>query len=831
MVYLFTLGLLCSLLFFQSLAKLPFGENGYVAWVVMLIAVLWGVACHFGLRRHPQFSTVIGLGWIFVGAGFGLGYADWRAELMLSDNLPTEWELRDVDIVGYVSALPQRLTDTHRPGWRFDFVVEQTITPLAVIPSHLRLAWYGDLPLQTREAPIPAINIHSTDNEEVAEERSPQEVFLKPGQRWQLKVRLKRPHGNANPGGFDYEAWLFAHNIRATGYVRGPNTPSSPRYLGEISWKFLVWMEQHRAQIRQIFASQLPAQEYPQIGILIGLAIGDQGAISPEQWQIFNRTGLTHLMVVSGSHITLFAALVSWLTFRIWCVFPNWILRIPAQRAAAFAGWITAFFYCCISGLGIPALRTLGMLTVVVIALFQHRHLRAYQTLTISLLTVMLMDPWCVLAPGFWLSFATVAALLSISELHLEASGNKSLHFILGAFSSQRAATLATAPLLLLFFQELPLVSPIANSIAIPLIGLIVTPLVLLGVFIVELPLGLDQLAYWPLVLADKLVSQLLAFLPYLSHWPRWQTSQPPAWANGLACAGIALVLLPKGVSGRLSLGMMSLLPAFFWPTSKPEDDTFWADVLDVGQGQSVLVRSKNHTLLYDTGPRYGTPGKQGIGTIGTPDAAQRVILPFLRAEGIRQLDRVVVSHRDMDHAGGTETLRQNIVIGSTLSPRVSQNDQDCQSGLYWEWDGVKFQVLHPSASMLDSPPKNTNAVSCVLRITSATQSLLLTGDLPEKEEWELIKQNASLRATVLLSPHHGSKTSSSSAFLAAVQPEHVIISAGYRNRFGHPNTTVLNRYSALNLTVWRTDQAGAIQIRPNNSISGWREKHPHYWY
>ncbi|MEY4593170.1 MAG: hypothetical protein RIR18_2065 [Pseudomonadota bacterium] len=812
-------GFTAALLVLQGLPDLPLNSASLWLWAVSAIVggiFLQFIKCPAWLRAALYFLA---------GATFGLSYGQWRAEIQLADELPPHWEGRDMTVEGHITHLPQRLADTPRPAWRFDFQVSDVLTPDASVPRQIRLVWYGDIPNQ----PVPEADNPDVDAES---EISPAEQAIRAGQRWRLNVRLKRPHGNANPGGFDYEGWLFAHNIRATGYVRGPATAQSPRYLGEQPWRFSLWMEQLRGTLRHRMLATLPPERYPQIGILIGLAIGDQGAISAEHWQLFNRTGLTHLMVVSGSHITLLAALVAWLAFRLWCRHSYLTLKMPAQRFSALAGWITAFFYCGLSGLGIPALRTLGMLTVVTLALFQHQHIRPSQTLAISLVAVLLLDPWAILSPGFWLSFATVAALLVTSNAqhakHAQQPRSRLLKHLKEGWQSQWAATLATIPLLLLFFQELPLVSPLANAMAIPLIGLVVTPLALLGCLMLLLPDALAQLAFWPMALADTLLSALLEILPYLSHWPRWQTPNPPLWAIILAAAGVALLLLPRGMPEWLSLGIISLLPALFWPTQHPKENEFWANIIDVGQGQSVLIRTADHALLYDSGPRYGSVGTNPNSSPAT-DAAQRVILPFLRAEGVRKLDLLMISHKDIDHSGGTATLKQNIAIDAIMSPKIYPSDTPCQQGQHWEWSGIQFEILHPSAEVLEKPPRNTNAVSCVLRVSSPTQRFLLTGDLPEKEELQLVKTGANLRADILLSPHHGSRSSSSNGFLSAVGANQVMISAGYRNRFGHPHPTVLERYAAHKLKVRRTDLDGAIQIRPN-AVTGWRTERRRYW-
>lgn len=834
----------------------PFFTTGFAVGIILLqlqatlpsysfspLLVSTGIGCYplrifnWPKRTPSPHPAQLNLILITTGLIIGFSYSGWRAEQRLSEQLPSTWENQDIVVEGYVSELPQFMYDSPRPGWRLRFTVEQATSPgqplakpstdrfSANFPQNLRLSWYGDVPA----------NLQDEENDEPAElsPNIPDPGLLKPGQRWRLTVRLKQPHGPANPGSMDFEGWLFAHNLRATGYVR---KMSPPQYLGQQPWSLHLWVEQQRARLRQAIQRALPVETYPASGIVIGLAIGDQGSIPGKQWELFNQTGLTHLMVVSGSHITLLAALLAWITLKAWGRFsPRLPLLLPAPKAAALVGLCTAAFYTALSGLGIPALRTLSMLTVVTLGLFNRRFHRTDQILQASLLVVLLIDPWAVLAPGFWLSFATVGALLltrnlSTYSVHAGFWGHLTHHLKQFTFA-QWAATLATLPLLSQFFHGFPLVAPFANLLAIPLISLIVTPLILLGVVLIGITAPFSggvanigqELASHLWHFCHLFLVFLLETLPWFAQIPLWSVTEAPAWASGLAIVGIVLLLLPRIIPAQWFLGTISLLPGLYWPVAKPDATEWWADVLDVGQGQAVLIRTQSHSLLYDSGPG------PGIRFPDRPDAAQRVVLPFMRTQGINHLDTLILSHRDLDHAGSAHRLKSTIPIEQTRSPGVFPEDKPCLAGQTWEWSGVRFEILHPQAAMLESPPRNTNAVSCVLRISSPQGSFLLTGDLPEKEEQALLETYPALRTDILLAPHHGSKTSSSEAFLGALNAHTVIISAGYLNRFGHPHPEVLHRYTEAGLKIWRTDQGGAIQIRPDG-ISAWRTTKPRYW-
>lgn len=831
-------GWLAGLLFVHMSPELPLvSPVGLVAFCILALALLFSAFRLFPTSLDPvpvwrRWGSRLAL---FCGCALlAFSYTHWRATESLADALPAAWEGRDILLEGSVDSLPQRLSDTPRPAWRFELRTERVLTDEAQVPKRLLLNWYGDTP----SSRYPPPNDEAADEEE--REISPGLVTLQAGQRWRLLVRLKQPHGLANPGGFDYEGWLLEHGLRATGYVRSAPHHEAPILLGQGDWQFSQQINRWRQQLRSRLLQALPAEETRFTGILIGLAIGDQHAITNEQWSLFNRTGLTHLMVVSGSHITLIAALLAYFATRLWCRFPTLALAIPGPKVAVFVGLLGAFFYTWLSGLGLPALRTLSMLTAVAFCRYLDRRISWARTLGISLLIVLLYDPWAVTSAGFWLSFATVAALLLVSQESDQGRWSRVRHWL----RSQWAATLATLPLLLCFFQQWPWISPLANVLGIPVIGLLVTPLTLLGTVLFCLPGQLSGMGLSLLWLADHLLQIVILTLQSLVDWlptTLWQAPAAPLEAVLLAGMGMFLLLLPPVLPGSRLLGLFSLLPVLFWPVERPAEGVWWADVLDVGQGQAVLIRTKEHTLLYDSGPRYGTPAV-GVRQMSHADAAQRVILPFLRQAGIRQLDLLVVSHRDSDHAGGTQTLQTQIPITEVRSPGVNPGDLPCLSGQHWEWSGVSFSFLHPTPEVMEKTGKgNSNASSCVLQISGDQGRFLLTGDLPASLEEKLVaEQPLSLPTDILLAPHHGSRFSSSEAFLAATGARTVVISAGYRNRFAHPHPTVLARYQAQGMTIWRTDRDGAIAMRPrtrpsdgntDTSFSAWRSMHRRYWH
>lgn len=771
----------CGILFLQLQAELP----GFVvlAWLGLFGLLLTGVTFFRGGRLHPWVTQALVMA---AWTALGFAWAGAMARGRLADQLPLEWETQAIEMTGVVASLPQRF----ERGERFEFDVETVHTSGATIPSRVMLSWYRSWDEFDR-----------LDDAQESESARP----IHPGERWRFTAKLKRPHGNANPHGFDYEAWLLERNIRATGTIRAR---AGVQRLAEFVWTPAYVVERLRDAIRARFLRTLP--EAPYLGVLVALSMGDQRSIPNDQWQIFNRTGITHLVSISGLHITMIAALFATLINWLWRRSERLMLFLPAQKAAVAAGWLAAFAYALLAGFEVPAQRTLYMLSVVALALWSGRNFGSSRTLLWALFVVLVLDPWAVLATGFWLSFGAVAVLFLIGTARIgKVRGWRAMLARWG--SAQWAVTIGSVPLLLFFFQQFSLVSPLANAVAIPFVSFIITPLALLFAVLPWPPLL--QFDHW-------LLAQLIRLLEWLSSYPVWQQPAPPLWSLLLALAGVVWLLLPRGFPSRW-IGVFPLLPALFWLAPRPHAGEAWVDVLDVGQGSAVLVRTAEHSLLYDAGPLYSAQA----------DAGQRVVVPYLRANGVRRLDAMVVSHRDKDHSGGVAALQAAVLISRTLSSMPEIGGETCSAGQRWAWDGVEFAILHPQSA--DYPgATRTNALSCVLRVSAAGGSVLLTGDIEARDEQAIIERSLlGLRSDVLLAPHHGAKASSSPAFIAAVGARDIVFSAGYRNAFNHPRPEVLERYSAAR--HWRTDRDGAIRLRlaGTSEVSAWRRESRRYWH
>lgn len=758
----------------QQQAELP-----QIVWTWLLLP---GAVSAFLLWHRQAVIFVVAGKILFLAVFLGVGFF-WAAAFAysrLADVLPHEWEGRDIQLIGVVAELPQ----ANENSLRFAFDVEHVLTKDAVVPKHISLAWYKERGkvAHTSKSPLPQVNA---------------------GERWRITVRLKRPHGSVNPHGFDFEEWALERNIRATGYVRKADDNLR---LDEMVKQPAYRIERLRQEIREHFFQALP--DYPYTGVLVALTVGDQRAIPSDQWQILTRTGVNHLMSISGLHVTMVSGLVFALVYGLWRRSHRFVLWLPARKAAVIAGLMAAFGYALLAGFAVPAQRTVYMLAVVALTLWLGRFTSATSVLMWALLAVVVLDPWAVLSPGFWLSFGAIAVIMLVSAGRIG-----KVHWLTGWARVQWAITLGLIPLLLAMFQQVSLVSPIANAIAIPLVSLVVVPLTLLA----ALPL-LDFM----LLPAHAVLSGCMEAMRWMSNVPQavWSQHAPPPWTLAAGMAGIVWMLLP----GRLGLGFaggfparwlgaVALLPVFLVLPERPEPGELWLTVLDVGQGLAIVARTETHALLYDTGPGFSSEA----------DSGSRTIVPFLRGEGIKHLDAMIVTHVDSDHSGGALSVLEAVPVEWLVSSLkadhpiqlAASNKRYCHAGESWQWDGVQFDMLHPSEQSYRNPKLKTNALSCVLKITTTHGSVLLPADIEKKSEYQLLADNAdALPATVLVAPHHGSKTSSTDEFVSQVNPRLVIFTVGYRNRFGHPKEEVMERYRALGSTLLRSDNDGAVMLR-----------------
>jgi competence protein ComEC len=786
----------------------------YGAWLygLMLAAALAGWVLM--LRKSKAFSWRRALALLsFALLAFSL--CGLRSVAFQAQALEPLLQGRDIAITGLIAAMPQRSEE----GVRFRFEVEAAHAGDAevTLPPQIYLGWYTGFGDNSADA-------------------SRQPADLRAGERWQMTVRLKSPHGASNPHGFDYELWMWEQGLQASGYVRAGPKDVQPIRIGQ-TWQHPV--ERARQLVRDAIFARVPDRKAA--GIIAALVTGDQGAIERSDWDIFRATGVAHLMSISGLHITMFAwvaaALVGWLWRRSDVLGKSLCLRFPAPSAGLIGGVLLATLYAVFSGWGVPSQRTVWMLATAGLLRLGGRRWPWPHVWLLTCAVVVAVDPWALMQAGFWLSFVAVGVLFAADpggqdEGEGEPRTGMS-HRLRTALHEQWVVTVALTPLSLLLFGQVSVVGLLANALAIPCVTLLITPLAMGGV------------AWAPLWDAAGWCLQWLGmYLQWLASWPYAALSMPtPALWAGIAgvAGGVMLALrLPWGL--RL-LGVPLLLPALLWQAPRPEAGQFELLAADIGQGNAVIVRTASHTLVYDTGPRLGRDS----------DAGNRVLVPLLRATDER-VDIVMLSHRDADHIGGAPAvlamqpqarLISSIEDGHEL--QALRKSTRCVAGQNWEWDGVRFEVLQPQAADYDAKVKS-NGMSCVLRIEahaghihlaadapdqSAGPVALLVGDLEEPQEQRLVQQGAMLHADVLLVPHHGSKTSSSPAFLGAVQPRIALVQAGYRNRFGHPAEPVVARYVERNVLLVDTPHCGAAgwsSAAPTHVLCN-RAEAQRYWH
>ena len=822
---------------------------------VLIGAALTGLLLVLGLL-HRLFRRPW-VGWLcafMLAAVLGFGLTGLRASAFASTALNPALEGQDVDITGQVMAMPQFGDD----GVRFRFAVASAKLKgeKVTLPPQIYLGWYSGFGLRaTKNAALAApMADGEVEPPEFSLELQRQPQPLRAGEHWQMTVRLKAPHGNSNPHGFDYELWLWEQGIQATGYVRTGKSDTPPRKLVS-TWAKPV--ERARQSVREAIFERVDNRQLA--GVLAALVVGDQNAIERADWDVFRATGVAHLMSISGLHITMFAwaasLLLGWLWRRSAQLTPAFCLCLPASSAGAWGGLALAALYALFAGWGVPAQRTILMLATVVLLRQCGRQWPWPVVWLLAMLVVVLLDPWALLQAGFWLSFVAVGVLFAAADSTVNSNsdatysgatgardlGAKGLYepenepkprflstFVTGfgtnlgkTLREQWVITLALTPLSLLLFNQVSLVGLLANAVAIPWVTLIVTPLAMLG--------ALWSPAWDAAGLAVQALSVLLQWLASFS-WASVSVAAAPLWCALAGVAGGALLAMRLPPYVR-ALGVPLLLPVLLWQPLRPDAGHFEILGADIGQGNALIVRTASHSMVYDTGPKFSRES----------DAGNRVLVPLLRAMGER-IDLLMLSHRDMDHIGGATAvlatqpqarLLSSIEDGHEL--QAIRPSERCVAGQQWRWDGVDFEVLHPQASDYDSKAKS-NAMSCVLRISNGLKTALLVGDIEAAQELRLLvdpSTRSKLKANFLLMPHHGSKTSSTGSFLDAVQPQFALAQAGYRNRFNHPVESVLERYADRQIQVIRSPVCGAATWRSSQAaeVSCQRQLARRYWH
>jgi competence protein ComEC len=779
------LGWLAGLAVLQMQAQLP--TVGPLAAGLGGVALLWLAARRWAGTPWAALALLLGF-------ALGLSWATWRAHERLQQRLDPAWEGRDLLIQARVAGLPTALEGFGgASGWRLALQLEGgsaqdphsgSAVPL---PSGASLTWF---------------------------EGKGRDVAPRAGERWRFTVRLKPVHAHQNPGLPDTELWLLERGVRLQGSVRsGERLAPAP------------WWDVHALRERVRNAIQRQVDDPRQRAVLAGLVIGDQAALPASDWALLRDAGVVHLFSISGLHITVFAWAVGWLVRAAWRRSPRLVSAWATPAAARWLGLLAALGYAVLSGWGVPAQRTVGLLAVLALLASSGRRWPWPLALLLAGAVVGAGDPWALVQPGFWLSFVAVGVLMHAGSSGGGEAGPRALTAVHELLRTQAVVTVGLLPLTLLFFGQVSVVGVVANLLAVPLVTLALVPLALAGVL---LP--------WAWVVAGWLVQGLWAVLQPLAGlpWAVLALPQAPSHWMALALAGTAVALL-RGPRLWRVLGLLCWLPMLLHSPPRPEVGSFRLMVIDVGQGSAVWLQTAQHNLLLDAGPRWGPMGH---------DAGSRTVLPLLRAHGVRHLDVLAISHADSDHSGGAASVAAGLSVGEvvgSLPPGhpLAARARPCEAGHSWQWGGVRLRWLHPlpgESARATNP--TTNATACVLQVQDAHgRTALLTTDIEAAQEAELLARSApgSLAADLLLVPHHGSNTSSTAAFIAAVQPSLALAQSGHRNRHGHPALPVVQRYHAAGVPLITSAGCGAFDwwsaSGPPSPALCRRAQAPRYWH
>ncbi len=705
------------------------------------------------------------------------------------------------------------------------------------------------LTYQAWSKPIVSINWYLSESQ-----RSEFGALPELGEVWQMRVKLKANHYSMNPGGLDYEAWLFQQHISAKGYVKRygknksknqavsnvrPNSLLLERLAEDSVFGFYAWQKLATARLKQVFKESEFSHFYQ------ALTLGDKSAVSTEDWSLLQNTGTIHLLAISGLHMGIVATL-GYLFFKVlWWLGVYRIERINLPGFAALGALLFATLYLTLSGFSIPTQRAWLMVVAVLGFVLIRRTFQPWSALGFAALLIVLWDSRSVLSLGFWLSFIAVALIFAAMPYLRNRSKWQQLLML------QALLTLGLAPFLIWAFHSLPLYSFIANLIAVPFISLLGLPLLFLSSLIgmISIEWGLLMIEW-----LDELWAIFWQYLQWVNELPESTvgfSSTSLVWFLSMYVFMFAVLILKSRLHKKVALAgiLLAVISLGLPENSRPQSDQAWLTVLDVGQGQAIVVETKNSVLVYDTGAKMGS----------SMDGAKLAVLPYLKSQGWRKVDTLVISHSDSDHAGGTLMLIDGLPVKQAFSGqpdimnrrlRVKNESLNikqptdipifvlCQAGQSWQVDGVLFEMLSPSVTEIGQRLTSDNDLSCVLKITAGQQSVLMTGDLSQRGEMLLMEQFAkkpqSLKSDLLIAGHHGSKSSTGQAWLKQVAPNKVVFSAGYLNRYHFPNKAVLQRIQTQSenhranqhgnpletkpISWWNTACSGALQFKVTNS-------------
>lgn len=774
-----------------------------ITWQAVAAAVsLFGLAVAYALKNvYVRYGLALGAAFLLA-----ITNANWHASALQLQQLPSHEENKPFKLLIQVDSLVRLKPDSR------SFRAKVLEARPNHVPETISLTW---------------------SNPEWGGPYAPSQAYdfplIKPGQIWQVTAFLKTPHGARNPNGFDYESYVFAQNIRALGSIRG-----TPKLISEKPrrWSISLAAEMWRHKLREAMLPYVSSLRWG--GVILALSIGDQASINAADWEVFNRTGLTHLVSISGTHVTLlasFSALLFAFGWRRLRFFGKSVPEyVPAAVAAGSFALLIAGLYSLTAGWGVPARRTFIMFAVTIFTLLIRLPMSITQIIAAAAVMVLFFDPMAIISTGFWLSFGAVLVLVACAnwwgdvlwtggQSHWEKGWQK--WRMVGVW--QLVISVALLPPLAFLFFELSLVSPLSNAYAIPIIGLLVTPLALLFALLSLLPFA--WLAEGVLWIAHSLLLFMMHITVWLSEQPlaSLPAAKPPLWVLLLALFGLTMALMPKAFPFAW-IGWGLVIPALFWRNPALLEGEWRLHALDVGQGSAVIVETASTVLLFDTGIRRSPENDEGL----------RTIKPYLRSLGHTKIDTLVLSHADLDHVGGTRSVLQFFPVQQSYSSfdvdaylkrearllgsqatKVSlpwaQNI--CERGQSWVVDGVHFRFVWPNGFLGEKSDKNAN--SCVLELKGAYHRALLTGDIGVAQEKQLVEAGLAKQDVVVVG-HHGSKTSSGQLWVDQLQSQIAIAQVGWWSRYGHPHEEVQQRWQQSGAQFLRTDHHGGLIIYSN---------------
>jgi len=705
---------------------------------------------------------------------FGFCWATYSFEQHREHRIPKDYERKSIAIQGEIIDLPSQIAG----NYRFRFRVSQVPNPelKMLIGEKIQLSCY----------------------------RCP--LSLQANEKWLLTVRLKRPHGYASWGSFDYEKYLFRHRILGRGYVR---VKENNRKISETGMSINQWRMKIRVRLQELVQDQGVGG-----AMIAALTIGDKSGFTQSQRRVFQESGVSHLMAISGLHIGLVFACVCLLVKCLLWPFAQVFERVPRLWLCYAPALFAASAYAAMAGFAVSTQRALLMLLVYVVCRLWARSLNLFHILLVAVFILLIYDPFSVLDTGFWLSCGAVAIIAYASKQAQR----------LSLLRLQPTLWLGMLPMSSVFFGQISLVSPLVNLVFVPLFCLFLIPLTLLS--LVLMLVELQTVAQWLFSFLSSVFSQAYQVLEWITEHrlARWYTTPFAGWQWGLI--GLALIAAVAGLRSRYVLWLALLASVFIGAPRNVGEDTLRIVLLDVGQGLSMVIESANEVVVYDTGPRYSS----GF------TVAEAVLLPYLRQRGIRKIDKLIISHADNDHIGGYATVTDAFSVDKTLSSRPDKlvDATHCRAGQGWRDESTHFKILSPEKST----PNGSNNRSCVISIEHFGKRVLISGDIEKQVERFLVAQTVNspdfLNADIMLVPHQGSKTSSTPEFIDAVQPELALVAAGYQNHYGHPHQKVMQRYRHRRIDSMSTIDEGSILVvldRNGWRASSYRRSKQRFWH